>query len=51
MEAEFARQNPGKRVSSANNVVIPRMSSNPTEVDRLVVDSFAEHARVNIFQL
>ena len=45
-EAALARQNPGKKISSANSLPIPRLPPSPTRVDKLVVDSLREHARV-----
>lgn len=44
----MARQNPGKKVSSANNMPMPRIPNNPSRVDRLIVESLKEHAKVSV---
>ncbi|KAF6040051.1 hypothetical protein EB796_001620 [Bugula neritina] len=45
-EGEMARQNPGKKVCSNNNAILPRLPANPSRVDRLIVDSLKEHSKV-----
>ncbi|VDK61107.1 unnamed protein product [Onchocerca ochengi] len=45
-EAELARHNLGKKISSTNNMPIPRLVQAPSRIDRLIVDFFREHARV-----
>jgi hypothetical protein len=45
-EAELAKRHLGKRISSANQLPIPRLPLNPSRLDRLLVDYFREHARV-----
>ena len=45
----MARQNTGKKVSSANNAILPRLPTNPSRVDRLIVDSLKEHSKVSFY--
>ena len=45
-EAALAKLNPGKRVSSNNAVQVPRLPLSPTKLDKLLVDSLREQARV-----
>lgn len=45
-ETTLTNHYPGKKVSSANNIPIPRLQGNPSRVDRLIIDHFREHARV-----
>jgi len=45
-EAAIAKENPGARISSSNTILIPRLPLYPTKLDKLLVDSLREQARV-----
>jgi hypothetical protein len=45
-EAGLAAQFPGKKVTSANNISIPRLQGSSSRIDKLILDHFREHARV-----
>ena len=45
-EAELARHHLGKKITSSNQLPIPRLPPAPSRIDRLIVDFWREHARV-----
>ncbi|CAJ0942812.1 unnamed protein product, partial [Mesorhabditis belari] len=45
-EAELAKHNLGKKISSSNGLPIPRLPTAPSRLDRLIVDFHREHARI-----
>ncbi|KAI1290080.1 hypothetical protein HDE_08869 [Halotydeus destructor] len=45
-ESDLMLLHPGKKISSANNVPLPRLPNNAIRLDKLVVDMSREHAKV-----
>ena len=45
-EADLARHFPGKKISSANQIHIPRLPPNPSKIGRLIIDHLREHSKV-----
>ncbi|CAK9303485.1 unnamed protein product [Gordionus sp. m RMFG-2023] len=45
-EAELARTYPGRNLCSNNTALVPHLSSNPSRVDRMIVDHWKEHSKV-----
>ncbi|XP_076853174.1 meiosis-specific coiled-coil domain-containing protein MEIOC isoform X2 [Brachyhypopomus gauderio] len=45
-EALLMKSYPGKRVSTANNISLPKMPLNPSRVDRLIVDQLREQTKL-----
>lgn len=45
-EQDLARAFPSHKISSTNSIPIPRLSQNPSRVDRLLIEEQREHAKV-----